>query len=84
MSVIPKSKVAKLTEDIVESLPKEKSKLDVAYGKKIASLVQLLSPISVIQTPTNVIPIYPIEGKLNREQVEDWIMQITKKHFKLT
>lgn len=61
-----------------------RTKADERYHKKISHLVSLLTPLIVAPLADgDVLVKYPIEDPEYRLQVQDWIMAITKKHFKL-
>jgi len=61
-----------------------KTKADEVYHKRISYLISLITPLIVAPLPNGeILTRYPIEDSTHREQVEDWIMQLTKKHLKV-
>ena len=61
-----------------------KSQAEVEFEKKTKSVISLLAPLVVVPQANGEMYIkYLIEDKLKREQLEDWLLYITKKHYKL-
>lgn len=69
-------------EVIPNILPSKKPTKQERHSKKIASLCNLLLPV-VIPTQNGMEIREIISNKSNREQIEDWIMDGMKKHYRL-